>query len=388
MDNNKTEKKEGVKLGELNKVGDSPIGDNIKVIQQSISTIANSNVNTADVSASKLTPAQIRTFQENSKAPLPNNSPVEERWPHLDVVTDIGTTITDLKSGLLDYYGTLFIPSEQDLSSKIDSLRTQDTIHGNYESNRRFINNSEIKVTKDNNGFDVFHKRKNAPLLDDIPDPWSPVPNSIFLYRDANGNPISEKLKMENSEMVDFHGLTEIPGKGSIRAATSKSNKSNKGVGSKSEKSNKVAFDQISIEENGPENLLGFDLKDLAARGALSTRARVPYNDIGEMMECISRNCKDVQNKLLFFEDTLSSYQSNPNMAQFIPPVNESRRFLKNFHSKDPIATYIYTLYRDLYNKSEINSRRIEVIKAKLKVLQSHSKPKMVRIAAHSSLGI
>ncbi|OII72040.1 uncharacterized protein cubi_01373 [Cryptosporidium ubiquitum] len=387
MDSNKTEKKEEIKLGETNKTGESPIGDNIKGIQQSISTIVNSNVNT-DVNTSRLTPSQIRKFQENSKAPLPNNSPIEERWPHLDVITDIGTTITDLKSGLLDYYGTLFIPSEQDLSSKIDSLRTQDTIHGNYESNRRFINNRDIQVSKDNNGFGVFHKIKNAPLLDDIPDPWSPVPNSIFSYRDVNGNPISEKCKMEDSEMMDFHGLAEIPGKGIIRAANCKSNKTSRGPTSKSDKSNKAAFDQINIEGDLPENLLGFDLKDLAARGALSTRARIPYNDIGEMMECISRNCKDVQNKLSFFEDTLSSYQSNPNMAQFIPPVNESRRFLKNFHSKDPIATYIYTLYRDLYNKSEINSKRIEVIKAKLKVLQSHSKPKMVRIAVHSSLGI
>lgn len=387
MDNSKPEKKKESKLGDTNKTGESPIGDNIKGIQQSISTIVNSNVNT-DINTSKLTPSQIREFQENPKAPLPNRSPVKERWSHLDVITDIGTTITDLKSGLLDYYGTLFIPSEQDLSSKIDSLRTQDTIHGNYESNRRFINSKEIQVSKDNNGFGVFHKIKSAPLLDDIPDPWSPVPNSIFLYRDANGNPISEKCKMENSEMIDFHGLAEIPGKSIIRAVNGTSNKVSKGSSSKNNRSNKAVFDQINIEEDMLENLLGFDLKDLAARGALSTRARAPYNDIGEMMECISRNCKNVQNKLLFFEDTLSSYQSNPNMAQFIPPVNESGRFLKNFHSKDPIATYIYTLYRDLYNKSEINSKRIEVIKAKLKVLQSHSKPKMVRIAAHSSLGI
>lgn len=386
MDSLRSDKKEGTKLGDLSRTGESPISDNIKGIQQSISTIANSN--NTDVNTSKLTPSQIRKFQENSKAPLPNNLPVDERWPHLDLITDIGTTITDLKCGLLDYYGTLFIPSEQDLSSKIDSLRTQDTIHGNYESNRRFINSREIQVSKDNNGFGVFHKIKNAPLLDDIPDPWSPVPNSIFSYRDTNGNPISEKSKIENSEMIDFHGLAEIPGKGILRAASSASNQASKRSISKNDKSSKTAFNQINIEENGLENLLGFDLKDLAARGALSSRARVPYNDIGEMMECISRNCKDVQNKLSFFEDTLSSYQGNPSMAQFVPPVNESRRFLKNFHSKDPIATYIYTLYRDLYNKSEINSKRIEVIKAKLKVLQSHSKPKMVRIAAHSSLGL
>lgn len=387
MDSIRSEKKEGTKLGELNRTCESPISDNIKGIQQSISTIANSNAST-DINTSRLTPSQIRRFQEHSKAPLPNNSQVEERWPHLDCITDIGTTITDLKCGLLDYYGTLFTPSEQDLSSKIDSLRTQDTIHSSYESNRRYVNSKEIQVSKDNNGFGVFHKKKRAPLLDDIPDPWSPVPNSIFSYRDANGNPISEKSKLDNLEMIDFHGLAEIPGKGIIRAVSGTSNQLNKKSNSKNDKSNKTSFDQINIKEGELENLFGFDLKDLAARGALSSRARAPYNDIGEMMECISKNCKEVQNKLSFFEDTLSSYQSNPNMAQFVPPVNESRRFLKNFHSKDPIATYIYTLYRDLYNKSEINSKRIEVIKAKLKVLQSHSKPKMVRIAAHSSLGL
>ncbi|KAJ1610257.1 hypothetical protein OJ253_1283 [Cryptosporidium canis] len=387
MDSTKAEKKEGNKIGEQNKANESPISDHIKGIQQSISTISNPNVNT-EISTSKLTPAQIRKFQECSKPPLPNNSSVEERWPHLDHITDIGTTITDLKSGLLDYYGTLFVPSEHDISSKIDSLRTQDTIHGNYESNRMFLNSREIMVSKDINGFGVFHRKKGAPLLDDIPGPQSPTPSSIYSCRDTNGYPISEKSKINSSEMMDFHGLAEIPGKGIPRAVSNALNHQCKKSNSKNDKQSHISFDHANVDNNGFENLLGFDLKDLAARGALSSRARVPYNDIGEMMECISKNCKDVQSRLSMFEDTLSSYQGNPSMAQFIPPITESRRFLKNFHSKDPIATYIYTLYRDLYNKSEINSRRIEIIKAKLKVLQSHSKPKMVRIAAHSSLGL
>ncbi|KAF7459337.1 hypothetical protein HWI79_213 [Cryptosporidium felis] len=385
---NRVEKK-GVKEESIAKMSDSPIGDNIKGIQQTISNLANSpNVHVGtDSNTSKLTPSNIRAFEEYTKAPLPNSTPVEERWPHLNVITDIGSTISDLKSGLLDYYGALFIPSEQDLSSKIDSLRTQDTIHGNYESNRKFLGDCETKVSKDNNGFAVFHKKKESPLLDDIPDPWSPVPNSIYSYRDPNGNPISEKCKMMDSELLDFHGLAEIPGKGMLRAAKESSIKQSNKSKPKNDL-NKNTIDMINVDGGKLENILGFDLKDLASRGALSSRARIPYNDIGEMMECISRNCKDVQNRLSVFEDTLSSYQCNPNMSQFTPPLNEPRRFLKNYRSKDPIATYIYTLYRDLYNKSEINSKRIDVIKAKLKVLQSHSKPKMIRIAAHSSLGL
>ncbi|KAK6589784.1 hypothetical protein RS030_1174 [Cryptosporidium xiaoi] len=376
-----------MKKQETLKLGESPIGDNIKGIQQNLSSLSTGNAlsNTENI---KLSPSTIRSFEEYKKPPLPNNTPAEERWPHLGVITDIGTTITDLKDGLLDYYGTLFIPSEHDIGAKIESLRTKDTICGNYNSNIKNTINKKIQVTKDNNGFSVFHKVNEAPLLDDIPDPSSDIPRSIYSYRDKKGNPITDKVRMDDSELIDFHGLAEIPGRGTLRIATNHTENKKRNARQNSNLKNKNTFDEISIEENGIENLLGLDLKDLAARGALSSRARIPYNDIGEMMECISRNCKDVQNRLTFFEDSLSSYQSDPKMAQFIPPLNEPRRFIKNYQSKDPIANYIYSLYRDLYNKSEINSKRIEVIKAKLKVLQSHSKPKTVRIAAHSSLGL
>ncbi|KAH8738935.1 hypothetical protein FG386_000801 [Cryptosporidium ryanae] len=371
-----------MKKQETIKLGESPIGDNLKGIQQNLNTLStgNASLNTENI---KLSPSTIRSFEECTKPPLPNNKTAEERWPHLGVITDIGTTITDLKGGLLDYYGTLFIPSEHDIGAKIESLRTKDTIHGNYNSEIKNSINNKIQVTKNKHGFDVFHKVNEAPLLDDIPDPYSAVPKSIYSYRDKKGNQISDKVSIDDSELIDFHGLAELPGRGTLRmAANSKNTGRNPNI------KNKKYLDEISIEGNYVENLLGFDLKDLAARGALSSRARIPYNDIGEMMECISRNCKDVQNRLTFFEDSLSSYQSDPKMAQFIPPLNEPRRLIKNYQSKDPIASYIYSLYRDLYNKSEINSKRIEVIKAKLKVLQSHSKPKTVRIAAHSSLGL
>ncbi|EEA05960.1 uncharacterized protein CMU_017120 [Cryptosporidium muris RN66] len=321
-------------------------------------------------------PSMYRTFQDGDEPPLPNYSSAEEQWPHIKNISDIGNTITDLKTNLLKYYRTLYIPAESSIESKIEALRSYRQSK-EYISTNKYHKNilSNITVTTDSRGLDIFHRPREAPLLDDLPGPSDPIPPTVFSNRDKMGRPKPGLTPVDKEDFLDFHGLAQTPNMQKLRIETSSINKGEKSAG--------ILDGNFNIKEN----LIGLDLKDLATVNNIH-KGRLPFNQMGEMLDCISKSCQDVQNRLNNVEDSLSILQDNPKTASFVPPISNSRRLINNYKANDPVACYIYTLYRDLYNRSAINAKRIEVIKSKIKVLQAHAKPNMLRIISHPSLGM
>ncbi|KAL7068078.1 hypothetical protein ACR3K2_15100 [Cryptosporidium serpentis] len=323
-------------------------------------------------------PSMGRAFQDGNEPPLPNYSSAEERWPHIKNISDIGNTITDLKTNLLKYYRTLYIPAESSIESKIEALRSCNRQSKEYVSTNKYHKNilSNTTVTTDSRGLDIFHRPREAPLLDDLPGPLDSIPSTIYSSRDKMGRPKPGLKPVNKEDFLDFHGLAQTPKMQKLRIETSPSNKGEKSAGI------------LGGDFNIKENLIGLDLKDLATANGIHKKERLPFNQMGEMLGYISKSCQDVQNRLNNVEDSLSILQDNPKIASFVPPISNPRRLINNYKANDPVACYIYTLYRDLYNRSVINAKRIEVIKSKIKVLQAHAKPNMLKIVSHPSLGM